>query len=752
MILIAIALLGPGARAANVAPAPTAASSLFSRIDPGRRIPPPRIRIGIKADENEVRVGATGVGFRILDGRLGATLWPERAAGPVLVVPQGGRSVGEEKRYRIQVGAFRDESAARAQAKALEEQHRAPAEVVRDPARNVWRIRLGLAERAADLAQLLSAVRSAGQGGAFIAAEPKPTRAGPGSALQLLDAHWETRAAGVDRIVVVPEGEGFVTVDGRPYRGLLEVFLGASGGVAVANEVNLEDYLRGVVPEELGPSLFPEIEALKAQAIAARTYAAANLGQFAADGFDLCDAPRCQVYGGVASEHPTSDRAVRETSGEILVFEGRPINAMFTSTCGGRTENVGVVFPELQADAAYLRGVECRPEEEALERRLQRIIGRPVAPGEVAATPPPLDLARLIVHGVLPRESRSVAWQSVPVGREEVGRWGVALAERAGRPAAAPFAGTLDKLAIWRWLASAFGFPADSGGLVAPGDEDFVLAVQDRAAIPAADRLLAANLLVRGLWQPGPDGRLAPEAIPTRGEVLDWLVRAGNALDAAPVREGLVVRRAPHGVVLREKGANREWTWDGEVLDLFVETAGAWRPISAVDVLPGDRVVYAGDEAQGRLALLGIKERKGSADDRGSPKFRWTLVREREYIESRLAELTPVGRLLDIIVLSRGPSGRVAELELRGTSGVATIEGFRFRSALELPETLFSFDIQRAQDGAVRRVTFFGRGWGHGVGLCQYGAYGMAVRGMNHREILQRYYTGVELARLPGSE
>ena len=70
-------------------------------------------------------------------------------------------------------------------------------------------------------------------------------------------------------------------------------------------------------------------------------------------------------------------------------------------------------------------------------------------------------------------------------------------------------------------------------------------------------------------------------------------------------------------------------------------------------------------------------------------------------------------------------------------------------SRFDLPETLFSMDVQRDRDGTLRRVTFRGRGWGHGVGMCQVGAFGMARRGAGYREILSHYYTGVVLVKVP---
>src|ERR1044071_7686410 len=137
-----------------------------------------------------------------------------------------------------------------------------------------------------------------------------------------------------------------VRYNDHPYRGRIEVFTNLRGSLTVVNELGLEDYVRGVVANELSPGGYPAIEALKAQAIAARTYALKNRGQFIAQGFDLLPTTRSQVYRGLTSENPLSTRAVDETRGIIATYQGEPINALYTSTCGGRTEDSENIFNE----------------------------------------------------------------------------------------------------------------------------------------------------------------------------------------------------------------------------------------------------------------------------------------------------------------------------------------------------------------------------------------------------------------------
>lgn len=142
-------------------------------------------------------------------------------------------------------------------------------------------------------------------------------------------------------------------LEGRAYRGQMEVRL-EQGILQVVNRVGLEDYLRGVVPREL---LSSQLEAVKAQAVLARTYVLAHLKEPTA-AWDVRDDVGHQVYGGVTAEHPVSDRAVRETAGLVLAWEGRLASrVVFHSTCGGSTEGNENVFGT--PPVPYLRPVPC---------------------------------------------------------------------------------------------------------------------------------------------------------------------------------------------------------------------------------------------------------------------------------------------------------------------------------------------------------------------------------------------------------
>jgi stage II sporulation protein D len=143
------------------------------------------------------------------------------------------------------------------------------------------------------------------------------------------------------------------TRNGR-YRGALEV-RAAGAGVQAINAVDLEDYVRGVVSAE-SPSSWPA-EALKAQAVAARTYAVTTDAGTPADGFDQFADTRSQMYKGVAAEFPSTDAAVAATKGQVVVQNGQPVTTYFFSTSGGHTEDIENSFMGA-LPRAWLRGVD----------------------------------------------------------------------------------------------------------------------------------------------------------------------------------------------------------------------------------------------------------------------------------------------------------------------------------------------------------------------------------------------------------
>jgi stage II sporulation protein D len=163
-----------------------------------------------------------------------------------------------------------------------------------------------------------------------------------GASVQLLSSR--RKRMGTYSVLHVTRGRGAVRLRGRAgngrvsgtYRGALDFRAGAFSGVDVVNSLPLDSYLQGVVPDESPPS-WP-LEALKAQAVAARTYAVATMKPGST--FDLYPDTRSQFYGGVAAEEPSTNEAVAATRGEVVTYAGQPVVTFFFSTSGGRTEDV----------------------------------------------------------------------------------------------------------------------------------------------------------------------------------------------------------------------------------------------------------------------------------------------------------------------------------------------------------------------------------------------------------------------------
>ena len=144
----------------------------------------------------------------------------------------------------------------------------------------------------------------------------------------------------------------FVATKGRWYRGEFVVY-NFKKKLTVINVLPIELYLLGVVPSEM-PATW-NFEAHKAQAIAARSYAIANLNKHGTRSYDLLDTPADQAYGGASSENKKTSKAVLDTKGMVLTYKGKVIPAYYCASSGGRTVNSGAAWAN---DAPYLHSVK----------------------------------------------------------------------------------------------------------------------------------------------------------------------------------------------------------------------------------------------------------------------------------------------------------------------------------------------------------------------------------------------------------
>jgi stage II sporulation protein D len=191
--------------------------------------------------------------------------------------------------------------------------------------------------------------------------------AGSGGSVRLWERGGRVLRDGPGPVAVVPVRDGDTVAGGRRMRGRLELTARADT-LFVVNVLGLEDYLRGVVPREIGPRPAAEAAAVAAQAVAARTYTVKRLEQYNSLPFDLYADVQDQVYHGIDDENAVADGAVLDTRGLILAEDGGgPIEAYYSSTCGGRRADIAVVwphrevFPSLRGGADGVAGHEwCR--------------------------------------------------------------------------------------------------------------------------------------------------------------------------------------------------------------------------------------------------------------------------------------------------------------------------------------------------------------------------------------------------------
>ena len=536
-----------------------------------------------------------------------------------------------------------------------------------------------------------------------------------------------------------------VRFNDKPFRGKIEVFANTRGALTVVNVIGLEDYVRGVVPNELS---YPAIEALKAQAIAARTYALKNRGQFAADGYDLLPTTRSQVYRGLSSETVLTSRAVEETRGVIATYNGEPINALYTSTCGGRTEDAENIFND---PVPYLRGRECAVEGKAA-----------FAPFTIKSSRDLFDLkdekdlafardaALLAINGfTIPTDKVSSSWLSSHVPDSEVREW-LGVVARLARNVSfkAPDDATRPPAFSTALLAAVFGDNrADT--LLNSADANYLLGFRDGEQIPVTNRADVAMLVRDGALSLFADATLRPKETMSRARALHAIARMLESRNLLALQKG-TSRPAAGGIMMlrSNKGKDMPIVVSREAF-LFREFGENLFQMKSLALVGGEPVVFhVGPKAE--VDYLEVRPAaNGAAADRFSSVTNWTAELSLGAVQARLGRsVRGIGAITDLRVAARGSSRRAIDLEVIGTQGVGHIRGGRIRSALGLKEQLFVIDRIYNENDRVSGFIFTGRGWGHGVGMCQFGAYGLAKQGLTVEQILKTYYTGIELTKI----
>jgi SpoIID/LytB domain protein len=627
------------------------------------------------------------------------------------------------------------------------------------------------------------------------------------------DSAVDERQTSSPRVSAPTDSRLAVRVGNKEYRGEIHLVINRRGRINVINAVSMEDYLLGVVPMELPPGPYPAIEALKAQAVAARTYALANRNQHGDDGFDLYDDARSQVYAGLTGERDLSNRAVEETRGMVAVFvdqagHASPIQALYTANCGGRTENNESVFGG--APLPYLRGVACAPDRTTVAERdiaTNRIANRSIDLEDRSLL---RSAALLDVLGLqLPQRLTGDYLRSAP-DQVEVTRWIERAARLTQKDKPSFERGDATRLpGFARLTASAIYGEGRASLLLPPADVDYLLAGLGGEGLPRESRADVAMLLKDGVLV---TAALDSRAALTRAQILETLARALSLKSQIPnlksqisdLRLG-VVQPSENGRVLlastapakADARAKEQTATNGasaqanrlpgskstarpgelttrditarqipsrvasqatsteqglEVEDnawLFRSLGGESYAVNRLALIGGERITYHLNSKRRIDFLEASPSERGASSDRFSSIAEWNVRFTREELERRLARSrVNVGKLTSIEPIAFSASHRVTEVEVTGDDGRARLRGRQIIGALGLRENLFVVDAEKDSRGDVTAFVFTGRGWGHGVGLCQTGAFGLAKEGYSYTAILQKYYTGIKLQRM----
>ncbi len=535
-----------------------------------------------------------------------------------------------------------------------------------------------------------------------------------------------------------------VKLNGKAYRGRIEVFVNARGSLTVVNVVPIEEYLLGVVPRELG---LPAIEAQKAQAVAARTYALANVGGFSKQGFDLLPTISSQVYGGVSAETAMGTTAVTQTRGIVGTYKGKPINALYTSTCGGRTEDSENIF---DFNEPYLRGVECSLEG---RKHFEPFMIRSSRELPKVDSDDGLSLVRLAsqlaVNGfVLATNRYTDEWFDLPPNETELRSWVNQLAIKLGKPLPTYSYDIVKAGEFGNMLAKMMYAEGQTDMLMSESDINYQLSFADAGDIDKDQRANIAMLFRDGYLSLYPNSNFHPHRPMPRAKLLRLIETIYTKKKIMPTLQTGEARPSADGKLILKSGRSERPMLVNPGVFLFREFGGQFYQVKEIALIGGELVAYQANAA-GEIVYLEVRpSAEPTVAEKMSPFTVWNENLSASAVQSRLSRyVRGIGGLIDVNIVKKGFSRRATELEIIGTNGRFSLKGGKIRSALRLREQLFVMNKRYDSGGRVLSYQFTGRGWGHGVGMCQYGAFGLAKMGVKYDAIIKHYYTGVELTK-----
>lgn len=715
----------PAPSTARPAPAPGAPARSSYSLTPiasvPRTIADPKIRVGLLSDQSTVSFPRTTDGYVLVTDAGPATL----RRGFTVTAPLANATV----RHAVQVSAVSDQGSAQALADKIRTETGLRADLVFDVANGQYRVLAGDFETSEAANPARANLTERGYGSGLLVVR-RPSEETFERRVEIVDDEGDRHVVDAAAMLVMPIEAQTITIDKQPYRGGARLFINARGLINVINELQFEEYLYGVVPAEMGPSIYDEVEALKAQAVAARTYAVRNFNQFAREGYDICPGPACQAYKGFAAEHELSTRAVRETAGLILTMGGEPVETLYTSTCGGATSDVGTMFPGRKEP--HLKAVEC------VEMDILEIAGRT---NSGLLTEQQLDARLFSALANIPATSDS--WSA-----RDVANAVTAAMRLAGvRDMPQPLPASSRRGDVLEYLAAMMSL--DRFGKTLTMEEDRQYWFPESGARESVPFLVASFLTKYGITPTQYIDRVSLAQPMPREELhallLSW-VREHNVLTTA---EGKVLKVEGRKVTLKQKGETSTHTLPAGI-PIFRRLGDRLQEYSAVPVMIGDRMTVTTSPDKRVVAAVVQANYDGASFDRTSNFANWTRSYRATELVTTINRRQPIRELRGIRPLVVDDSQRIAEMEFTAEGGrTFVLKGLPIRWSLNVPDNLFVFDRTTDPDG-VDRYTFYGKGWGHGTGMCQVGSYGMAFRGYTYDRILTHYYTGVAVTRWEG--
>jgi len=707
----------PAPAAPSVVTPPRSANALQPLASAPIAIAPPVVRVGLLTDQAVANFGRVDGGYVIVSATGASSL----RRGFELRAPLSGRAMS----YAVQVAALSDRVSALALLKKVSADTSATGRVLFDAASGTYQVLLGASPDKAGAERLRDQLVEGGLSSSLMVVG-KPSEATFTHALRLIDDEGDEISFSADSLLVARADGKEITIGDQRYRGGARVFINPRGLLNIINELTLEDYVRGVVPNEMGPKTFDELEALKAQALAARTYVARRFGEYRSEGYDICATPVCQVYKGFSSEDPLSDQAVRETAGMIITYGGKPIDALYTSTCGGETSDAATMFPD--RSEPYLKRARC------VELDLLTLEGRADS-GPLSEMEGDSRLFQALALKETGDLSKVWSAREVRLAVDAADRLAGFRAAKAVTPPASSRRGD-----VLRYLDDVWGLGQDGEALTLPEDRKYFYPRSD-SELPAYKS--AAFLLKYKILPTQSIDRLDLSAAMPRDELFallfSWLKKVGVITETS----GKIAALNGSALSLKSEGKRISVTVPPgiPILRRFNDRSQEYR---SAPVMIGDRltVLKVRDVPIGAIVQGNYD---GAGFDRTSSFSSWTRSYRADELVAGISKRNPIRQLVDIQTREVDPSHRVATLDVTAEGGrVLTLRGLVIRWSLNLPDNLFTFLKTTDPDG-IDRYTFFGKGWGHGVGMCQVGAYGMAFRGWTAEQIIKRYYTGVEI-------